>query len=81
MCAILALPEKGSPGKGHTMAESEIRYLVKGWQVGDDGIYRRFSDICGSYSAALGYLQLMEMRNKERVHLKIDSIEAVWNVE
>ena len=63
------------------MAESRIRYLVRGWKVGDDGIYRRFSDICDSCSTALGYLQLMEVRNKESVHLKIDSIEAIWNVE
>ena len=63
------------------MAESKIRYLVRGWQVGDDGIYRRFSDICDRYSTALGYLQLMAVRNEESVHLKIDSIEAIWNVE
>ena len=63
------------------MAESKIRYLVRGWQAGDDGIYRRFSDICDNYSAALGYLQIMAVRNKESVHLKVDSIEAVWNAE
>ena len=63
------------------MVESRIGYLVRGWQVGDDGIYRRFSDICDNYSAALGYLQLMAVRNEENVHLKIDSIEAIWNVD
>ena len=63
------------------MAESKIRYLVKGWKVDIDGIYRRFSDICDRYSTALGYLQLMAVRNREDVHLKIDSIEAIWNVE
>ena len=63
------------------MAESRIRYLVRGWKVGDDGIYRRFSDICDRYSAALGYLQLMDERNREEIHLKIDSIEAIWNVD
>ena len=61
------------------MAESEIRYLVRGWQVGDDGIYRRFSDICDSYRAALWYLQHMSVRNQKYIHLKIDSIEAIWN--
>lgn len=67
--------------KGHTMAKSKIRYLVRGWEIDEDGIYCRFSDICSSYSAALGYLQLMEVRSCEDVHLKIDSIEAIWNVE
>ena len=63
------------------MAESRIRYLVRGWKVSDDGIYRRFSDICDRYSTALGYLQLMEVRNAEDIHIKIDSIEAIWVVE
>ena len=63
------------------MAESRIKYLVRGWQVGDDGICRRFSDICDNFSAALGYLQIMAVRNKESAHLKIDSIEAIWNVD
>ena len=63
------------------MAESKIRYLVKGWKVDIDGIYQPFCDICSSYSAALGYLQLMAMRNCEDVHLKIDSIEAIWDAE
>ena len=63
------------------MAESRIRYLVRGWKVGSDGIYRRFSDICDRYSTALGYLQLMGERNREDVHLRIDSIEAIWNVD
>lgn len=63
------------------MAESKIKYLVKGWKVDSDGIYQPFCDICSSYSAALGYLQLMEVRNREDVHLKIDSIEAIWNEE
>ena len=71
---------KGSPGKGHTMAESRIRYLVRGWQVGDDGIYQPFCDICDSWIDALWYLQSMAGRNEESVHLKIDSIEEVWEV-
>lgn len=59
-----------------------VRYLVKGWEVGyDDGIYRRFSDICDNYDAALGYLQLMNVRNAEDIHTKIDSIEAIWNAD
>lgn len=61
------------------MPESEIRYLVKGWKVDNDGIYQPFYDICDRYSTALGYLQLMDVRNKENVHLKIDSIEAIWS--
>ena len=72
---------KGSPGKGHTMAEDEIRYLVRGWEVDIDGIYQPFRDICDSYSAACVYLQLMAVRNEESMHLKIDSIEAIWNVD
>lgn len=71
---------KGSPGKGHTMAESRIRYLVKGWEIDSDGIYQQFCDICDRYSTALEYLQLMDVRNED-VHLKIDSIEAIWNVD
>ena len=63
------------------MAESRIKYLVKGWKVDIDGIYQPFCDICDRYSTALGYLQLMNMRNAEDVHIKIDSIEAIWNVE
>lgn len=63
------------------MAESKIRYLVKGWEIGNDGIYQPFCDICDRYSTALGYLQWMAVRNEESVHLKIDSIEAVWDVE
>lgn len=60
------------------MAESKIRYLVKGWKIDSDGIYQPFCDICDSYSAALGYLQLMAVRNEESVHLKVDSIEAIY---
>ena len=63
------------------MAEDEIRYLVRGWEVDIDGIYQPFRDICDSYSAACVYLQLMAVRNEESVHLKIDSIEAIWNVD
>ena len=65
------------------MAESRIRYLVRGWKVGIDDVYQPFCDICDRYSTALGYLQLMAVRNEdeESVHLKIDSIEAIWNVE
>lgn len=63
------------------MAESKIGYLVKGWKVDIDDVYQPFCDICSSYSAALGYLQLMAVRNEESVHLKIDSIEAIWNVD
>ena len=61
------------------MAESKIRYLVRGWKVGDDGIYQPFCDICDSYRAALWYLQHMSVRNQKYIHLKIDSIEAIWN--
>lgn len=63
------------------MAESRIRYLVRGWEIGSDGIYQPFCDICDRYSTALGYLQWMAVRNHEDVHLKIDSIEAIYNVE
>lgn len=66
------------------MAESKIRYLVKGWKVDIDGIYQPFCDICDicdRYSTVLVYLQMMAVRNEESVHLKIDSIEAIWNVE
>ena len=63
------------------MAESKIRYLVKGWKVDIDDVYQPFCDICDRYSTALGYLQLMAVRNEESVHLKIDSIEAVWDVD
>ena len=63
------------------MTESKIRYLVKGWKVDDDDVYQPFCDICDRYSTALGYLQLMDVRNHEEIHLKIDSIEAIYNAE
>ena len=74
------------------MAESKIKYLVKGWKVDIDGIYQPFCDICDSYNAACVYLQLMAvrneesmqliaLRNEESIHLKVDSIEAIWNTE
>ena len=63
------------------MAESKIRYLVKGWEIDSDGIYQPFCDICDRYSAACVYLQLMSVRNEKSVHLKVDSIEVVWNTD
>jgi hypothetical protein len=67
--------------KETAMAKNKVKYLVKGWNVGADGVYRKFSDICENYDAALTYLQLMSVRNVESSHIKVDTIEAIWTVD
>lgn len=63
------------------MAKNKVKYLVKGWNVDDAGVYHKFSNICKNYNAALTYLQLMSVRNVENVHIKVDTIEAIWTVD
>lgn len=63
------------------MAKNMVKYLVKGWNVDAVGVYHTFSKICKNYDDALAYLQLMSMRNVESIHIKVDTIEAIWTVD
>ena len=54
-----------------------VKYLLKGWMVNDRGAFERYCEIVDTYELAEVALQCMELRNHDRMKLKIDSIEAI----
>lgn len=53
-----------------------VKYLLRGWKVNDQGAFERYCEIVDTYELAEAALQCMELRNLDRMKLKIDSIEA-----
>lgn len=54
----------------------QVSYLVKGWNVTEEGAWVPFSEIV-DYKQASSDLMLMSLRNTE-VKVKVDSIQAIY---
>lgn len=63
--------------EGTTIME-HVKFLVSGWNVLPDGSYHKFKDLC-DFEQAQTYLRLATMRNSNKVVIKVDNIEVVWN--
>ena len=58
----------------------QVKFLVSGWNVRPDGSYHIFKALC-DFEQAQTYLRLATMRDDDRVAIKVDNIEIVWNAE
>lgn len=58
-----------------------VKYLIKGWQVNEQGVYERYIEIVDTYAQAEVALQCMSIRTLDSMKLKVDSIECIWSVE
>lgn len=55
-----------------------VKFLISGWDVLPDGSYHIFKTLC-DFEQAQTYLHLATMRNNDKVVIKVDNIEVVWN--
>lgn len=58
----------------------QVKFLVSGWNVRPDGSYHIFKVLC-DIEQAQTYLHLATMRNSDKVVVKVDNIEVVWNAD
>ena len=58
----------------------QVKFLVSGWNVLPDGSYHIFKTLC-DFEQAQTYLRLATMRDDNRIVIKVDNIEVVWNVD
>lgn len=58
----------------------QVKFLVRGWNVQPDGSYHRFKTLCVFEQAEI-FLRLATMRDDGTIVIKVDNIEAIWNVD